>query len=63
MSLFNFSGKRLDAALRDFLDHVCLMGESAERAHLLAQFSTRYHECNPALFKNQGDIFILIIKI
>uniref|UniRef100_A0A915D093 SEC7 domain-containing protein n=1 Tax=Ditylenchus dipsaci TaxID=166011 RepID=A0A915D093_9BILA len=38
LALFNFAGKRLDTALREFLDHVQLAGESSDRARLLAHF-------------------------
>lgn len=56
MQFFNFSGKRLDIALRDFLSHICLKGESSERAHLLMYFSKHYFECNPTLFNSIGNI-------
>lgn len=59
MQLFNFSGVRLDAALRDFLQHVCLTGESSQRAKILNHYSVRYHECNPALFGSADDIHAL----
>ncbi|KAI1726395.1 pleckstrin homology domain-containing protein [Ditylenchus destructor] len=59
MAYFNFSGKRLDAALREFLDHVCLSGESSDRARLLMVFSNRYQECNPALFSSVDEIHAL----
>lgn len=52
--LFNFSGLRIDAALRDFLTHVCLTGESSDRAKLLYFFAGRYFECNPTLFHTPG---------
>jgi hypothetical protein len=57
--LFNFSGVRIDAALRDFLTHVCLTGESSDRARLLYSFSGRYFECNPTLFKSPDEIHAL----
>ena len=41
LGLFNFAGIRLDAALREFLDHVCLTGESSERARILLHFANR----------------------
>lgn len=59
LALFNFAGLRLDAALREFLDHVCLTGESSERARILLHFANRYHECNPALFASSDQIHAL----
>jgi hypothetical protein len=57
--LFNFSGLRLDSALREFLSHVCLTGESSDRAKLLFLFAGRYFGCNPTLFKNPDEIHAL----
>jgi Sec7-like guanine-nucleotide exchange factor len=47
---FNFAGLRLDAAIRDFLSHFSLAGETSERERVLVHFSRRYLECNPSLF-------------
>jgi len=45
---FDFSGGlSLDAALRRFLQHFCLTGETQERERVLLHFSRRYLECNP----------------
>lgn len=53
-ALFNFSGIRLDAALRDFLSRFCLTGETQERTRIIEHFSNRYYECNPTLFRSAG---------
>jgi Sec7-like guanine-nucleotide exchange factor len=62
MSLFNFSGARVDASLRTFLAHVKLDGGAGERAQLLRHFSQRYHECNPTQFPigGTGNVFFFI---
>lgn len=52
MTHFNFSGLRIDAALREFLDHVCLTGETSDRTRILTFFAERYHQCNPTLFES-----------
>ncbi|CAD5226961.1 unnamed protein product [Bursaphelenchus xylophilus] len=59
MLLFNFAGLRIDAALRDFLDHVCLTGETSDRTRMLTFFAERYHQCNPILFENADAIHAL----
>ena len=50
----NYAGLRIDAALRNFLEHVALAGESTDRARILALFADRYAEANPTLFDNTG---------
>ncbi len=47
LKFFDFDGLSLDAALRTFLGHFCLTGETQERERVLAHFSRRYLECNP----------------
>lgn len=45
---FDFGeGISLDMALRRFLQHFCLTGETQERERVLLHFSRRYLECNP----------------
>uniref|UniRef100_A0A915PYP6 Uncharacterized protein n=1 Tax=Setaria digitata TaxID=48799 RepID=A0A915PYP6_9BILA len=58
-ALFNFSGIRLDAALRDFLSRFCLTGETQERTRIIEHFARRYHECNPTLFKSVDQVHAL----
>ncbi|VDN01056.1 unnamed protein product [Thelazia callipaeda] len=58
-TLFNFSGIRLDAALRDFLSRFFLTGETQERARIIEHFAKRYHECNPTLFKSIDQVHAL----
>ncbi|KAM3726136.1 PH and SEC7 domain-containing protein [Dirofilaria immitis] len=58
-SLFNFSGIRLDAALRDFLSRFCLTGGTQERTRITEYFAKRYYECNPTLFKNADQVHAL----
>uniref|UniRef100_A0A0N5ARG8 SEC7 domain-containing protein n=1 Tax=Syphacia muris TaxID=451379 RepID=A0A0N5ARG8_9BILA len=56
---FNFSGIRLDAALRDFLSRFCLIGESQERTRIIEHFATRYFQCNPTLFSSPDQVHAL----
>ncbi|EJW85264.1 Sec7 domain-containing protein [Wuchereria bancrofti] len=58
-ALFNFSGIRLDAALRDFLSRFCLTGETQERTRVTEHFAKRYYECNPTLFKSADQVHAL----
>jgi len=46
----------LDVALRHFLSHLVLSGETQERERVLAQFSQRFNECNPHSIGSQGDL-------
>lgn len=55
---FNFNGKRIDHALRNFFHHVCLTGETSDRSRLLEIFSIRYFECNPTMFSDVGMLFL-----
>ncbi len=48
LRFFDFGGGIvLDEALRRFLQHFCLTGETQERERVLLHFSRRYLECNP----------------
>ncbi|KAL3982265.1 hypothetical protein ACH3XW_46500 [Acanthocheilonema viteae] len=58
-ALFNFSGIRLDAALRDFLSRFCLTGETQERTRIIEHFAKRYYECNPTLFRSVDQVHAL----
>uniref|UniRef100_A0A8R1XVW0 PH and SEC7 domain-containing protein 3 n=1 Tax=Onchocerca volvulus TaxID=6282 RepID=A0A8R1XVW0_ONCVO len=58
-ALFNFSGIRLDAALRDFLSRFCLLGGTQERTHIIEHFAKRYYECNPTLFRSADQVHAL----
>ncbi|VDP13127.1 unnamed protein product [Onchocerca flexuosa] len=58
-ALFNFSGIRLDAALRDFLSRFCLTGGTQERTHITEHFAKRYYECNPTLFRSADQVYAL----
>ncbi|CAJ0571508.1 unnamed protein product, partial [Mesorhabditis spiculigera] len=58
-NLLQFQGKRIDAAIREFMSRVELIGETAQRERLLQHFSERYYECNPSLFKSTDDVHAL----
>lgn len=51
---FDFSSLSLDESLRHFLTHLVLSGETQERERILAEFSSRFVECNPHFFGSQG---------
>ncbi|ELU16703.1 hypothetical protein CAPTEDRAFT_113638 [Capitella teleta] len=53
LSFFDYSTRPLDEALRDFLKHVLLAGETQERERVLVHFSRRYVLCNPQAFNSE----------
>ncbi|KRY10143.1 PH and SEC7 domain-containing protein 3, partial [Trichinella patagoniensis] len=57
MKMFNFSGFRIDAALRCFLTYVLLSPDQMVLSDCvpLALFSQRYHKCNPCLFNSEDS--------
>jgi len=63
LALFDFTNLTLDAALRKFLDKFCLTGESQERERVLQQFSKRYVENNPSIFKSEDACHALTCAI
>ena len=54
LKYFDLSGLTLDQAVRTFLKHITLAGETQERERVLAHFSRRYMECNPSTYKSDG---------
>ncbi|MFH4973932.1 hypothetical protein AB6A40_000641 [Gnathostoma spinigerum] len=62
-ALFNFTGVRIDAAMRDFLSCFCLTGDSQERSRIMEHFAKRYYNCNPTVFKNTDEILALSCAI
>lgn len=54
LKFFDFESCSLDAALRQFLSHFVLTGETQERERVLLYFSKRYLECNAEV---QGTLF------
>ena len=59
LKYFDFSGEALDSALRRFMKHMTIYGETQDRERLLAHFSCRYQQCNPDIFKSEGQKAIL----
>lgn len=55
LKYFNFEGKTLDEALREFLKKFALSGETQERERVLVHFSKRFLDCNPGSFNSQGQ--------
>ncbi|XP_078319775.1 PH and SEC7 domain-containing protein 1-like isoform X1 [Crassostrea virginica] len=52
LKYFDFSEDTLDMALRKFLTHFSLIGETQERERVLDHFSRRFMECNPGSFNS-----------
>ncbi|KRZ73793.1 PH and SEC7 domain-containing protein 3, partial [Trichinella papuae] len=65
MKMFNFSGFRIDAALRCFLTYVLLSPDQMVSSDCvpLALFSQRYHKCNPCLFNSEDEILSLVCSL
>ena len=67
LKFFDLSGLSLDEALRKFLAHFCLGGETQERERVLLHFSRRYLECNPhdrgAFFRSPDAVHTLTCAI
>lgn len=65
MKYFDFKGKSLDIALRQFLKQFSLTGETQERERVLVHFSKRFLDCNPLCFNSQGKMFkhVLLFQI
>ncbi|MEE6478936.1 hypothetical protein FKM82_012052 [Ascaphus truei] len=59
LSLFDFTGKTLDVALRSLLLELVLTGETQERERVLFQFSKRFHICNPKDFSSPDAVHTL----
>ena len=58
LSLFDFVGQDLEAALRQFLAFFSLTGESQERERIMQYFSERYYQCNPQALPSRGEVWM-----
>uniref|UniRef100_A0A3Q2CE22 Pleckstrin and Sec7 domain containing n=2 Tax=Cyprinodon variegatus TaxID=28743 RepID=A0A3Q2CE22_CYPVA len=63
LSHFNFSGMNIEQALRKFLTHFALMGETQERERVLAHFSRRYRQCNPESPSTEDSVHTLTCAV
>ena len=54
LRFFDFRGMTLDTALREFLKHLTIAGETQERERVLAHFSHGYMQMNPSTFNSDG---------
>uniref|UniRef100_H3B9S1 Pleckstrin and Sec7 domain containing n=1 Tax=Latimeria chalumnae TaxID=7897 RepID=H3B9S1_LATCH len=59
LRFFDFTGMRVDQALRAFLKRLALMGETQERERVLIHFSHRYHYCNPDMISSEDGVHTL----
>ena len=60
---FDFKSQSLDAALRSFLQHLVLSGETQERERILVHFSHRFLECNSGSFSSEGKLLSYYNKL
>ncbi|XP_050429349.1 PH and SEC7 domain-containing protein [Adelges cooleyi] len=63
LKYFDFKGRSLDLALRQFLKQFSLTGETQERERVLVHFSKRYLDCNPQCFNSQDAVHTLTCAI
>ena len=61
LKLFDFSNMSIVVALREFIKHVLLIGETQERERILIPFSERYYETNKPDYGSSGNIIILLL--
>ncbi|XP_063304653.1 PH and SEC7 domain-containing protein 4-like [Pelobates fuscus] len=59
LSLFDFTGKTLDVALRSLLQELVLTGETQERERVLFHFAKRFHSSNPKDFRSANEVHTL----
>ncbi|XP_053573768.1 PH and SEC7 domain-containing protein 4 [Bombina bombina] len=59
LSLFDFTGKTLDVALRSLMKELVLTGETQERERVLLHFSKRCHNSNPNDFSSSDAVHTL----
>ncbi|KAM9848202.1 PH and SEC7 domain-containing protein 1 [Aulostomus maculatus] len=59
LSNFSFTGLTIDQALRTFLRQFALVGETQERERVLAHFSRRYMQSNPASETTEDSVHTL----
>ena len=63
ISTYNFSGVRIDEALRSFLESFRLPGEAPVISYILESFSQQWHESNDRPFANDDAVYILAYAI
>jgi len=62
MEEFDFSGQRIDKALRQLLDYVKVPGEAQKIEKIMEVFGKRYNKCNPSFaskLKSQDSVVTL----
>eukprot|EP00050_Salpingoeca_kvevrii_P015588 m.48282 g.48282 ORF g.48282 m.48282 type:complete len:833 (-) comp6412_c0_seq1:498-2996(-) len=60
---FDLQGCHFVNALRFFLGSFKIPGEAQKIERILGEFATRYHECNPKLFRCRDTAFILSFSV
>ena len=63
LKFFDFRGMTLDMALREFLKHLTVAGETQERERVLAHFSHGYVQMNPDTFNSDGNYSFMLDEI
>ena len=60
---FPFFGEPIDMALRKFLLEADLPKETQQVDRVIQAFSDRYHECNPGVFLNSDQAYIIAFSL
>ncbi|CAD5123811.1 DgyrCDS12121 [Dimorphilus gyrociliatus] len=63
LKYFSFEGYSLDKALREFLSHIVLTGETCERERVLVHFAQRFVLLNPGCFNSDDSCHTLTCAI
>lgn len=60
---FDFTGMRIDTALRTYLETFRLPGEAQKINRIMESFGKQYHEQSPGTFKNSDAVYILAYSV
>uniref|UniRef100_A0A1I8JDI8 SEC7 domain-containing protein n=1 Tax=Macrostomum lignano TaxID=282301 RepID=A0A1I8JDI8_9PLAT len=60
---FNFAGRRVDEALRDYLETFRLPGEAPLIQHVLEHFADHWHSANGHPFANEDAAYVLAYSV
>lgn len=60
---FKFFEEPMDISLRKFLWEIDLPGETQHIDRLISAFAQRYFECNPPLFDNADEVYLLAFSL
>uniref|UniRef100_A0AC35U570 PH domain-containing protein n=1 Tax=Rhabditophanes sp. KR3021 TaxID=114890 RepID=A0AC35U570_9BILA len=60
---FYFTGIRIDAAIRELIQHVSLIGDTDKIVSFMMLFAARYFSTNPDLYESLDDVHVLSCAI